>query len=64
MTALPYLKNSFVDKVLELKPRMSSCNPVELVKVLQMTLRQSGLLHLRLPEQVPADKPSQEQDYT
>lgn len=52
LTALPYLKNSFVDKVLELKPRMSSCNPVELVKVLQMTLRQSGLLHLRLPEQI------------
>uniref|UniRef100_A0A8C4E5X7 Integrator complex subunit 4 n=1 Tax=Dicentrarchus labrax TaxID=13489 RepID=A0A8C4E5X7_DICLA len=48
---LPHLQDSFVDKLLELMPRLSSCKPVELVKILQTTLRQSGLLQLRLPEQ-------------
>lgn len=43
-----------MDKLLELMPRLSSCKPVELVKILQTTLRQSGLLQLRLPEQVVA----------
>ncbi|CAJ1066328.1 LOW QUALITY PROTEIN: integrator complex subunit 4-like [Xyrichtys novacula] len=49
---LPHLQDSFVDKLLELMPRLSSCKPVEMVKILQTTLRQSGLLHLRLPEQI------------
>ncbi|KAK7882134.1 hypothetical protein WMY93_028308 [Mugilogobius chulae] len=38
------LKDTFVDKVLELRPRLSSCGPLETVKLLQNTLRQSGLL--------------------
>uniref|UniRef100_A0A8C4E6C1 Integrator complex subunit 4 n=1 Tax=Dicentrarchus labrax TaxID=13489 RepID=A0A8C4E6C1_DICLA len=52
LTELPHLQDSFVDKLLELMPRLSSCKPVELVKILQTTLRQSGLLQLRLPEQI------------
>uniref|UniRef100_UPI0037E8079B integrator complex subunit 4 n=1 Tax=Semicossyphus pulcher TaxID=241346 RepID=UPI0037E8079B len=52
LTELPHLQDSFVDKLLELMPRLSSCKPVEMVKILQTTLRQSGLLHLRLPEQI------------
>ncbi|XP_034024942.1 integrator complex subunit 4 isoform X3 [Thalassophryne amazonica] len=52
LTELPHLQDSFVDKVLELMPRLSSCKPVDLVKILQTTLRQSGLLQLRLPEQI------------
>ncbi|KAF7650202.1 hypothetical protein LDENG_00129850 [Lucifuga dentata] len=52
LTELPHLQDSFVDKVLELMPRLSSCKSVELVKILQTTLRQSGLLQLRLPEQI------------
>ncbi|XP_028275121.1 integrator complex subunit 4 [Parambassis ranga] len=52
LTELPHLQDSFVDKLLELMPRLSSCKPVELVKILQTTLRQSGLLQLKLPEQI------------
>uniref|UniRef100_A0A673A1T2 Integrator complex subunit 4 n=1 Tax=Sphaeramia orbicularis TaxID=375764 RepID=A0A673A1T2_9TELE len=52
LTELPHLHDSFVDKLLELKPRISACSSVELVKILQTTLRQSGLLQLRLPEQI------------
>lgn len=52
LTELPHLKDTFVDKVLELKPRMSSCNPVEFVKLLQTTLRQSSLLLPTLPPQI------------
>ncbi|KAM7412522.1 hypothetical protein PAMA_020073 [Pampus argenteus] len=52
LTELPHLQDSFVEKLLELMPRLSSCKPVELVKILQTTLRQSGLLQLRLPEQI------------
>ncbi|XP_027136092.1 integrator complex subunit 4 [Larimichthys crocea] len=53
LTELPHLQDSFVDKLLELMPWLSSCKPVELVKILQTTLRQSGLLQLRLqPEQI------------
>ncbi|XP_068572746.1 integrator complex subunit 4 [Cebidichthys violaceus] len=52
LAELPHLQDSFVDKLLELMPRLSSCKPVEMVKILQMTLRQSGLLQLRLPEQI------------
>lgn len=49
---LPHLQDAFVDKLLELLPRLSSCKPVEMVKLLQTTLRQSGPLQLRLPLQV------------
>uniref|UniRef100_A0A8C2X6C0 Integrator complex subunit 4 n=1 Tax=Cyclopterus lumpus TaxID=8103 RepID=A0A8C2X6C0_CYCLU len=52
LAELPHLQDSFVDKLLELMPRLSSCKPVETVKILQTTLRQSGLLQLRLPEQI------------
>ncbi|KAM3875012.1 integrator complex subunit 4 [Diretmus argenteus] len=52
VSELPHLQDSFVEKVLELMPRLSSCKPVELVKILQTTLRQSGLLQLRLPQQI------------
>lgn len=49
---LPHLQDSFAEKLLEVMPRLSSCKPVELVKILQTTLRQSSLLQLALPEQV------------
>uniref|UniRef100_A0A1A7WN72 Integrator complex subunit 4 n=1 Tax=Iconisemion striatum TaxID=60296 RepID=A0A1A7WN72_9TELE len=52
LSELPHLQDSFVDKLLELMPRLLSCKPAELVKILQTTLRQSGLLQLRLPEQI------------
>lgn len=52
LTELPHLQDSFVHKLLELMPRLLSCKPAELVKILQTTLRQSGLLQLRLPEQI------------
>ncbi|XP_007552428.1 integrator complex subunit 4 [Poecilia formosa] len=52
LTELPHLQDSFVDKLLEIMPRLLSCKPLELVKILQTTLRQSGLLQLRLPEQI------------
>lgn len=51
---LPHLQDSFAEKLLQVMPRLSSCNPVELVKILQTTLRQSSLLQLALPEQVPS----------
>lgn len=51
---LPHLQDSFAEKLLQLMPRLSSCNPLELVKILQTTLRQSSLLQLALPEQVSA----------
>ncbi|CAN9493056.1 unnamed protein product [Ophioblennius macclurei] len=49
---LPHLQDSFVEKLVELMPRLWSCKAAEVVKILQTTLRQSGLLQLRLPEQV------------
>lgn len=52
LSELPHLHDSFVDNLLELKPRLSVCKPVELVKILQTTLRQSSLLQLTVPEQV------------
>lgn len=52
MAELPYFQDTFVEKLLDLMPRLSACKPVELVKILQTTLRQSSLLHLRLPEQI------------
>ncbi|XP_053728703.1 integrator complex subunit 4 isoform X1 [Synchiropus splendidus] len=52
LTELPHLQGTFVEKLLELMPRLSSCEPVELVKILQTTLRHSGLLQLSLPPQI------------
>ncbi|KAM4627355.1 integrator complex subunit 4 isoform 2-T2 [Polymixia lowei] len=52
LSELPHLQDTFVEKLVELLPRLSSCKPVELVKTLQTTLRQSRLLQLQLPEQV------------
>ncbi|XP_028656198.1 integrator complex subunit 4 [Erpetoichthys calabaricus] len=51
-TELPHFQESFVEKLLELMPRLVTCNPMDLVKILQTTLRQSGFLHLKLPEQI------------
>ncbi|XP_028817647.1 integrator complex subunit 4 [Denticeps clupeoides] len=52
MTELPHFQDSFVEKLLELMPRLVACKPMDLVKILQTTLRQSGFLHLKLPEQI------------
>lgn len=54
---MPHLQDSFAEKLLEVMPRLSSCKPVELVKILQTTLRQSSLLQLALPEQVHIREP-------
>ncbi|XP_072316245.1 integrator complex subunit 4 isoform X2 [Eucyclogobius newberryi] len=52
VSELPHLKDTFVDQVLDLRPRLSSCGPVEVVKLLQSTLRQSALLLPTLPPQI------------
>ncbi|XP_046891780.1 integrator complex subunit 4 isoform X2 [Hypomesus transpacificus] len=52
VSELPHFQDTFVEKLLELMPRLTACKPVELVKILQTTLRQSSLLHLKLPKQV------------
>lgn len=62
MLELPHLQDSFAEKLLQLMPRLSSCSPVELVKILQTTLRQSSLLQLALPEQVIAGGRRRPQD--
>ncbi|CAD7694380.1 unnamed protein product [Nyctereutes procyonoides] len=49
---LPHLQDSFVDKLLDLMPRLMTSKPVEVVKILQTMLRQSILLHLLVPEQI------------
>lgn len=54
---MPHLQDSFAEKLLEVMPRLSSCKPVELVKILQTTLRQSSLLQLALPDQVDIREP-------
>lgn len=41
-----------MEKLLDLMPRLIACKPLDLVKILQTTLRQSGFLHLKLPEQI------------
>lgn len=46
------MQGSFVDKLLDLMPRLVTSKPSEVVKILQTTLRQSTFLHLPLPEQV------------
>lgn len=55
MMELPHFQDSFVEKLLELMPRLVACKPLDLVKILQTTLRQSRFIHLRLPEQVSLD---------
>lgn len=52
ISELPHFQDTFVEKLLELMPRLTACKPVELVKILQTTLRQSDLLHLKLPKQI------------
>uniref|UniRef100_A0A2K5QVG9 Integrator complex subunit 4 n=1 Tax=Cebus imitator TaxID=2715852 RepID=A0A2K5QVG9_CEBIM len=52
ITDLPHLQDSFVDKLLDLMPRLMTSKPAEVVKILQTTLRQSAFLHLPLPEQI------------
>ncbi|KFO29384.1 Integrator complex subunit 4 [Fukomys damarensis] len=49
---LPQLQDSFVDKLLDLMPRLMASKPGEVVKILQTMLRQSAFLHLPLPEQI------------
>ncbi|KAB1271782.1 Integrator complex subunit 4 [Camelus dromedarius] len=49
---LPHLQDSFVDKLLDLMPRLMTAKPAEVVKILQTMLRQSTFLHLPLPEQI------------
>lgn len=49
---LPHLQDSFVDKLLDLMPRLMTSKPAEVVKILQNMLRQSTFLHLPLPEQI------------
>lgn len=46
------MQGSFVDKLLDLMPRLVTSKPSEVVKILQTTLRQSTFLHLPLPERV------------
>ncbi|XP_050010421.1 integrator complex subunit 4 [Alexandromys fortis] len=49
---LPQLHDSFVDKLLDIMPRLMASKPVEVIKILQTMLRQSTFLHLPLPEQI------------
>ncbi|XP_052619163.1 integrator complex subunit 4 isoform X2 [Peromyscus californicus insignis] len=49
---LPHLQDSFVDKLLDLMPRLMASKPVEVIRILQTMLRQSTFLHLPLPEQI------------
>uniref|UniRef100_A0A8C8ZRR3 Integrator complex subunit 4 n=1 Tax=Prolemur simus TaxID=1328070 RepID=A0A8C8ZRR3_PROSS len=49
---LPHMQDSFVDKLLDLMPRLMTSKPAEVVKILQTMLRQSTFLHLPLPEQI------------
>ncbi|KAG7279067.1 LOW QUALITY PROTEIN: hypothetical protein CRUP_031703 [Coryphaenoides rupestris] len=51
LSELPHFQESFVGKLLEL-PRLSSSKPVDLIKTLQSTLRQSSMLPLTLPQQL------------
>ncbi|XP_074917896.1 integrator complex subunit 4 isoform X2 [Chelonoidis abingdonii] len=52
ISELPHMQDSFVDKLLDLMPRLVTSKPSEAVKILQTTLRQSAFLHLPLPEQI------------
>lgn len=55
---LPQLHDSFVDKLLDIMPRLMASKPMEVIKILQTMLRQSTFLHLPLPEQVRVHVPS------
>ncbi|MEE6511365.1 hypothetical protein FKM82_017838 [Ascaphus truei] len=52
ITELPHMQDSFVDKLLDLMPRLVNSKPLEMVKILQTTLRQSSFLCLTLPEKI------------
>uniref|UniRef100_A0A7M4FEA0 Integrator complex subunit 4 n=1 Tax=Crocodylus porosus TaxID=8502 RepID=A0A7M4FEA0_CROPO len=52
ISELPHMQGSFVDKLLDLMPRLVTSKPSEVVKILQTTLRQSAFLHLPLPEEL------------
>ncbi|KAM4796148.1 integrator complex subunit 4 [Rhinophrynus dorsalis] len=52
ITELPHMQDSFLDKLLDLMPRLVNSKPLEMVKILQTTLRQSSFLRLTLPEQI------------
>nr|XP_033803731.1 integrator complex subunit 4 isoform X2 [Geotrypetes seraphini] len=52
ISELPHMQDSFVDKLLDLMPRLVNSKPSEVVKILQATLQQSSFLHLTLPEQI------------
>ncbi|PIO22387.1 hypothetical protein AB205_0209040, partial [Aquarana catesbeiana] len=52
ISELPHMQDSFVDKLLDLMPRLVNSKPLQMVKILQTTLRQSSFLRLTLPEQV------------
>ncbi|CAJ0940379.1 unnamed protein product [Ranitomeya imitator] len=52
ISELPHMQDSFVDKLLDLMPRLVNSKPLEMVKILQTSLRQSSFLRLTLPEQI------------
>uniref|UniRef100_A0A8D0H8L1 Integrator complex subunit 4 n=1 Tax=Sphenodon punctatus TaxID=8508 RepID=A0A8D0H8L1_SPHPU len=52
ISELPHMQDSFVDKLLDLMPRLVTSKPSEVVKILQTILRQSSFLRLPLPEQI------------
>ncbi|TRZ02147.1 hypothetical protein DNTS_014240 [Danionella cerebrum] len=52
LTELPHFQDSFVEKLLELMPRLTASKPLDLVKILQSTLRQSRCIQLTLPERI------------
>ncbi|KAL4646970.1 integrator complex subunit 4 isoform X1 [Arapaima gigas] len=52
ITELPHLQDSFVDKLLDIMPRLAGSKPADLVKILQTTLRHSCFPQLKLPEQI------------
>ncbi|XP_072849578.2 integrator complex subunit 4 [Pogona vitticeps] len=52
ISELPHMQDSFVDKLLDLMPRLVTSKPSEVVKILQATLRQSSFLRLPLPEKI------------
>ncbi|XP_013929936.1 PREDICTED: integrator complex subunit 4-like [Thamnophis sirtalis] len=52
ISELPHMQGSFVDKLLDLMPRLVTSKPSEVVKILRVTLRQSNFLRLPLPEKI------------
>ncbi|KAJ7320000.1 hypothetical protein JRQ81_019511 [Phrynocephalus forsythii] len=52
ISELPHMQDSFVDKLLDLMPRLVTSKPSEVAKILQATLRQSAFLQLPLPEKI------------